>query len=629
MFLEYFNNKLSSTTKLAKYNIIALGVIGTFGHPLYWAIWTYIFPQPYENVFIRFSAAIACLVLLLNEYLPERTKRYFPAYWFCAVIYALPFLFTVHLIKNNFSDIWMMCEVGMGFMVIIFIPDALLMLLNIILGVVLAIWFCNIFPEPSSVVLENGVRFFPGDKYIPIWTFLLVAGPVFSNSGILGATYERANKVLRYSLAIAGSIAHELRNPINTINLTGTQIKNLLNQSSDFNNKEKISSLTDQISDSISEANNIINIILSDLSENPIDDKDFVFLQPNLIIPKIVQNYSYKNQDEKNCVQIIVSPSNDFTIKAVAERFTFIIYNLLKNALYYLNQYTDLKITIGAEVREIKGVKWNTIYVHDTGPGISPEIISKLFDDFYTNNKKDGTGLGLSFCKRNMKAFGGDIICESQFGNGANGQRENGWTKFSLLFPQVSKDNTNITSLREEQRRGNPVFELDSESPRYARDDNSKNPNNSMTNLNTKNISDFSELLANKKILIADDHDLSLKTMQGWLECYGCEVSTALNGEELVRAYKNNLDQNYKSNFDLIITDFCMPIKNGDEVVREIRELEKQNNVSSCNATPIIVVSGNDDRETLNQLLEPRLTNYFIKGSDLNHLLEIVCKSVL
>ncbi len=600
MFLEYFANKLSSTTNLAKYNIIALGVIGTFGHPLYWAIWTYIFPQPYENVFIRFSAAIACLVLLLNEYLPERTKRYFPTYWFCAVIYALPFLFTVHLIKNNFSDIWMMCEVGMGFMVIIFIPDALLMLLNIILGVVLAIWFCNIFPETSSVVLENGVRFFPGDKYIPIWTFLLVAGPVFSNSGILGATYERANKVLRYSLAIAGSIAHELRNPINTINLTGTQIKNLLNQSSDFNNKEKISSLTDQISDSISEANNIINIILSDLSENPIDDKDFVFLQPNLIIPKIVQNYSYKNQDEKNCVQLIVSPSNDFTIKAVPERFTFIIYNLLKNALYYLNQYTDLKITIGAEVREIKGVKWNTIYVHDTGPGISPEIISKLFDDFYTNNKKDGTGLGLSFCKRNMKAFGGDIICESQFGNGANC-----WTKFSLLFPQIQ--------LPTDHKFDNKITLQPT-----------KNPNNSMTNLNTKNISDFSELLANKKILIADDHDLSLKTMQGWLECYGCEVSTALNGEDLVRAYKNNLDQNYKSNFDLIITDFCMPIKNGDEVVREIRELEKQNNVSSCNATPIIVVSGNDDRETINTLQKFHSTKNFVKGDNLENLLEII-----
>ncbi len=592
---EFFNK-----TPYNKYHIIAFGMLAFVAHPFYWFWWSYILPNIYENPYLRIIGSLSGLIMVIMIINEDKFRKIIPISWIIMVTYNLPFIFTFFLLKNHLCEVWLMAEIIMIFTVLIFIHSLTKALLVLAFGMTIAV---------ISIKLTGDEIFYPSELFIShfvMYFLALFGGSILNKTNVLGIeeiekqkseiTAERA-KIFKY---LAGSIAHELRNPINTINLTGTQIKNLLNQSSDFNNKEKISSLTDQISDSISEANNIINIILSDLSENPIDDKDFVFLQPNLIIPKIVQNYSYKNQDEKNCVQLIVSPSNDFTIKAVPERFTFIIYNLLKNALYYLNQYTDLKITIGAEVREIKGVKWNTIYVHDTGPGISPEIISKLFDDFYTSNKKDGTGLGLSFCKRNMKAFGGDIICESQFGNGANC-----WTKFSLLFPQIQ--------LPTDHKFDNKITLQPT-----------KNPNNSMTNLNTKNISDFSELLANKKILIADDHDLSLKTMQGWLECYGCEVSTALNGEDLVRAYKNNLDQNYKSNFDLIITDFCMPIKNGDEVVREIRELEKQNNVSSCNATPIIVVSGNDDRETINTLQKSHSTKNFVKGDNLENLLEII-----
>lgn len=116
----------------------------------------------------------------------------------------------------------------------------------------------------------------------------------------------------------------------------------------------------------------------------------------------------------------------------IVGRFNCIVSNLIKNALYYLDQFPDSVVTIGTERRTICRIEYNVIYVHDTGPGISANILPKLFDDFYTSDKKNGTGLGLSFCKRNMKAFGGDIICESEFGNG-----KNGWTKFSLLFPKI------------------------------------------------------------------------------------------------------------------------------------------------------------------------------------------------
>jgi hypothetical protein len=113
-----------------------------------------------------------------------------------------------------------------------------------------------------------------------------------------------------------------------------------------------------------------------------------------------------------------------------------VLINLLKNALYYLNDFPNSNVTIGIEKDyEYKGALYNTIYVHDTGPGIPEGAMGNLFNDFYTSGKKGGTGLGLAFCRRNMRAFGGDIICESKFGNG-----KNGWTKFTLLFNILSDE---------------------------------------------------------------------------------------------------------------------------------------------------------------------------------------------
>ena len=59
-------------------------------------------------------------------------------------------------------------------------------------------------------------------------------------------------------------------------------------------------------------------------------------------------------------------------------------------------------------------------------PQPDEELPPYIFDDFFTSDKKGGTGLGLPFCKRVMEAFGGDITCESVEGEGV---------EFCLRFP--------------------------------------------------------------------------------------------------------------------------------------------------------------------------------------------------
>ncbi len=415
--------------------------------------------------------------------------------------------------------------------------------------------------------------------------FVIFTGVLFAHLGRLGDSgYIKQEKQKNLELTLqeekskifktlAGTIAHELRNPLNTINLIGTQINDLaidMDKQSEsyqvkYNSespivpsisviptvKSKLLNLTSHITDSISSANNIINIILGDLSEKKIDPEDFFYLEPNKILSEILEKYCYKSDEEKAKVKLIpFCKENDFLIKAVPDHLTYIVFNLLKNALYYLNQYPDSIVTVGTETSnsslrtkgkaiqksdEITGLprhcsprndggnidynKYNVIYVHDTGPGIPSNIIPKLFGDFYTSGKKEGTGLGLSFCKRNMRLFGGDIICESEFAQG-----KNGWTKFSLLFPKLSEEE--IKEVKTEVKR--------------------------------------------KKILIVDDQEINLITTKSKIEKILFYISC-----DIVRSGKEAIDMMKQNKYSLILMDVQIPELNGAETTRKIRKFNK------------------------------------------------------
>ena len=568
-----------------KYNYFALGVVAILAHILFGLYWTYIDPQPYESIVLRGIGVIICFGLISIPYWKENIHKFIYYYWIFAVIYNLPFFFTTNLIRNGFSDMWFVAEPVMIFVTVLFLTDFIKSIMAILVGILLAIIFCSI-TAPEMVYFNHNIL-----KHSPIFVLTFIASYVFSfsNSRGLAVVQEIRNlQSLEAMKSIAGSIAHELRNPLNSINFAQTQVKELLLDES-TNNKNHILELTSHIADSISNANNIINIILSDLSEKKIDPEDFVYLEPNKILPEILEKYGYKSDEEKAKVKLLSSEDN-FLIKAVPDRLAYIVFNLLKNALYYLNQYPDSIITVGAETShpslrtkgeaiqknyEITGLprytrndgsssidynKYNVIYIYDTGPGIPSNIISKLFGDFYTSGKKEGTGLGLSFCKRNMQMFGGDIICESEFGQG-----KNGWTKFSLLFPKLSKEEVDKAMLEGKK----------------------------------------------KKILLVDDQEINLITTKSKIEkillYISCDI--AKSGKEAIEMVKQN-------KYQLILMDFQMPEMSGIETTKRIKNYDKE--------IPIIAFTSLDKKSFLEEIKKETSENYFdyyLNKSSENNLL--------
>jgi len=115
--------------------------------------------------------------------------------------------------------------------------------------------------------------------------------------------------------------------------------------------------------------------------------------------------------------------SIDFTFSSNELYVKHILFNLLKNALYYIKAANKGEIYIWQE----QGKKFNHLYFKDTGQGIPFSVLHHIFENFFSRTTR-GTGVGLAFCKSTMLSFGGDIMCDSEEGE---------FTTFTLSFPVV------------------------------------------------------------------------------------------------------------------------------------------------------------------------------------------------
>jgi signal transduction histidine kinase len=105
-----------------------------------------------------------------------------------------------------------------------------------------------------------------------------------------------------------------------------------------------------------------------------------------------------------------------------------ILGNLIVNAIQAMNDSGQLSLT--SALKEENGDKWVRIAVTDTGTGITPEKMMKLFEPLFTTKAK-GIGLGLAVSKKLAEANGGWIEVESQVGKGST---------FTLVLQVIRSD---------------------------------------------------------------------------------------------------------------------------------------------------------------------------------------------
>jgi signal transduction histidine kinase len=133
----------------------------------------------------------------------------------------------------------------------------------------------------------------------------------------------------------------------------------------------------------------------------------------------------------KNGNRLVINCAADLgTIYADQTRFRQSLLNLASNA----NKFTEKgTITIAAREGQENGRDWITLAVTDTGIGMTPDQIGKLFQEFSqastaTASKYGGTGLGLAISRRFCQMMGGDITVESKPGRGST---------FTIRLPRI------------------------------------------------------------------------------------------------------------------------------------------------------------------------------------------------
>ena len=104
-------------------------------------------------------------------------------------------------------------------------------------------------------------------------------------------------------------------------------------------------------------------------------------------------------------------------VKGYRNRLYQVFYNLIENAIKYMDQTKDPVVEVGCTARENE----QCYYIMDNGPGIPPEHHQKVFQIFYTlaPERLSGTGIGLSIVKKVVESHGGRIWLESDVGKGA------------------------------------------------------------------------------------------------------------------------------------------------------------------------------------------------------------------
>lgn len=319
-------------------------------------------------------------------------------------------------------------------------------------------------------------------------------------------------------------------------------------------------------------SNYLLSLINDVLNVYKIEDSKFELIFDNVEIRKeisvIKESLGIIAKSNKNQLNIEISEDVPKFIKTDLTRFSQILINLISNSLKFTkNGVVSIKLKL-LEENEVQKIQ---IQIEDNGIGIPEEYLDKIFEKFVQvdvnlNEQYKGTGLGLSIVKRLVDVFKGEISVKSEIHVG---------TIFTIKIPYIVADCEQI-------QKQNTIL----------------NDKVNKTHLN---------------ILIVEDNKINqmvTKKLLGKSE-HSCKI--AENGLEAIE-----LVENYK--FDLILMDIHMPVLNGFEASKKIRELGI--------TTPIIALTASDKNEIINEMVINGINDVLVKPFEIKDLQIIIDKHV-
>lgn len=255
-------------------------------------------------------------------------------------------------------------------------------------------------------------------------------------------------------------------------------------------------------------------------------------------------------------------------------RIKQVLTNLLSNAI----KFTEFGDTITLKAIENGIVEQDkvsiTFHVIDTGLGISKEDQKRVFNVFEQSGtnytKSQGVGLGLSISNSLVQLMNSELKVESELGKGSDFYFTVNLSQGELERPTIEHDN------------------------------------------NDQYLKDIS-------ILIVEDNELNAEITADLLEIKGAKVAIARNGKDAVEMFSMSAIGEY----DAILMDIQMPIMNGFEATKNIRQLPR----SDSSTVPIITMTANTFNEDVETAFKSGMNAFLSKPIDVNKLYAAILKA--
>ena len=347
----------------------------------------------------------------------------------------------------------------------------------------------------------------------------------------LESAVDRANAANRAKSEFLANMSHEIRTPMNAI----LGLTHILTRSQPLTLQQQkyLKTLNTSSEGLLMLINDLLDIAKIEASGIEIEAIPF---QLDVLLRDVVAMMSAKAEEKGLRVALDLDHIEGKWFRGDPTRIRQIITNLSSNAVKFTEKGAIVvRVT---QVAADAGGETLSIAVADTGPGIEPEQLNKIFDKFTQadntiSRKFGGTGLGLAISKTLAELMNGELSVTSALGEGST---------FKLTVPLPF-------SAAEDEAA--PVVE------------------------------DVAEDAAQARILLVEDYEPNVLVAQTLLEGFGYRVDVAANGREAV-------DMAGRTAYQAVLMDVQMPVMDGYSATREIRRDETE---KGSTAVPIIGVT--------------------------------------
>ncbi|MFC5500095.1 response regulator [Caenimonas terrae] len=492
-----------------------MSYIGIVGYILFYLIrFTRPNPDLFDDIALRVAGLALFVGLALRDRWPDRLKPYYIGYSYVTLTLCLPAI-TVYRSLERGGGIPSISNCFITLVFIVLLTDWRNTLVMLAAGTGLASLFYSLTHPAPHIPMDLVAQ-------IPAFAVIVLGGNLFKFS----TEQLETERKLRATQALAGSIAHEIRNPLGQIRHVFDRMRHELPAPGSQAQPQtlgprSIDVFYRQLAEgevAVSRGLQVITMTLDEVSAKPLDRGAFGLLSAGDCSRKAVQEYGYDSDEQRTQVRLVVLA--DFEFRGDETAYLFVLFNLIKNSLYHLKLREDGIVSVTVEKHEVR--------IRDNGPGLTPLAMEHLFEPFRSAGKEGGTGLGLTYCKRVMAAFGGSIEVHSALGR---------FTEFTLRLPPVSSQESHDYSVGVLQA-ARSTFQ-------------------------------------NKRILVVDDSaSLRSSTVRN-LQSLGAHIDEASDGSQA-------LDLLAANKYALVVLDLNMPALDGYDVADRIRHGKVPLNKDVC-----------------------------------------------